>query len=79
MRLKFNSSVKVESHGAKLTSDAWTLPYRELDDRFGLTQFAPRTLVDARKGKRAFSWTSGHRSTELRRLHRAAAYRSQVW
>ena len=51
LRLKFDSSLKLEFHGAMVTSDAGLLAYRELDEQFGLTRFAAHKLVDARRGK----------------------------
>jgi len=50
LRLAFDSRLKLEFHGAKITTDAGLLACRELDQRFGLTQSAAWKLVDARTG-----------------------------
>ena len=47
----FDSSVKIRFVGAKVSSDAGLLAYRELDERLGLTQMAAEELWDLRWGK----------------------------
>ena len=51
LRVKFDPSVKLEFHGAKVTSDGGLLVYRELDEALGLTTLAENFLRDTRTGK----------------------------
>lgn len=50
LRVAFDGSVKLEFHGAKITSDAGLLVYRELDDAFDLTASTADQLTDVRTG-----------------------------
>tara|TARA_B100001013_G_C24317899_1_gene327474 strand:- start:35 stop:502 length:468 start_codon:yes stop_codon:yes gene_type:complete len=51
LRVQFDSSVKMEFHGAKLTSDGGLIVYRELDEVLGLTTLAEEVLQDSRTGQ----------------------------
>ena len=51
LRVKFDAQLKLEFHGARITSDAGLLAYRELDQALGLTRFTDDKLTDVRTGK----------------------------
>ncbi len=50
LRLDFNTSVRLEFRGARVSSDGGLLAYRELDEKLGLTANAATSLVDTRRG-----------------------------
>src|SRR5216684_4243391 len=50
VRLSFNPKLRVEFHGATVTSDAGLLLPRELDEHLGLSALIDRYLSDPRTG-----------------------------
>ena len=50
LRVEFDRSLKVEFHGANVTSNAGLLAFRELDEALGLTDMVAELLVDTRTG-----------------------------
>jgi len=51
LKLQFDPKVRLEFHGATITSDAGLLPCRELDDALGLTDSADIYLHEGRTGR----------------------------
>lgn len=50
LRVGFDSQIKLEFHGASVTSDAGLVAYRELDEALGLTALADDSFRDPRRG-----------------------------
>ena len=50
-QLSFNSSLKVDFQGARVTSDGGLILVRELDECLGLSALMERHLTDSRRGK----------------------------
>ncbi len=51
LRVQSDGRLKLRFHGAKITSDAGLLAFRELDEAFRLTENAVAVLSDQRHGK----------------------------
>jgi Transposase DDE domain group 1 len=50
-QLSFNSALRVDFQGARVTSDGGLILVRELDERLGLSALMERHLIDSRRGK----------------------------
>ena len=50
-QLSFNSSLKVDFQGSRVTSDGGLVLVHELDERLGLSELMDRHLSDSRQGK----------------------------
>ena len=51
-QLSFNSALRVEFQGTRVTSDGGLILVRELDERLGLSELMDRHLSDSRDGPR---------------------------
>ncbi len=51
LRVQFDGKLKLEFHGANVTSDAGLLAFRELDEALRLTEKGSTLLSDCRQGK----------------------------
>jgi hypothetical protein len=51
LRVDFDRRIKLEFHGARITSDGGLLAYGELDHAVGLLDMAAAALSDGRRGK----------------------------
>ena len=51
LRVGIDSRIKLEFHGAAITSDAGLVAYRELDVALSLTEMADEVLRDSRQGQ----------------------------
>jgi hypothetical protein len=59
LRVGFDRALRLEFHGAKVTSDAGLLAYRELDEALDLTEVAGQQIEEWRTGKNTRHSTVG--------------------
>jgi len=52
LNIHFNGKIKLEFHGARLTSDGGLLAYRELDETLGLFESVPPAIYDNRTDRK---------------------------
>jgi hypothetical protein len=65
----FNSSLKVDFQGSRVTSDGGLILVRELDERLGFGELAEQHLMDSRRGKNTqFPFTDLLRQSVCSRL-----------
>jgi hypothetical protein len=50
-QLSFNSSLRVDFQGSRVTSDGGLMVVRELDERLGFSELIEQHLIDSRRGK----------------------------
>ena len=50
-QLSFNSSLRVDFQGSRVTSDGGLILVRELDERLGFSELIAQHLTDSRRGK----------------------------
>src|SRR5712691_8963803 len=50
-RLSFNTSLKIDFQGSRITSDGGLILVRELDERLGFGELIAQHLTDSRRGK----------------------------
>ena len=51
LRVQFDARLRLKFHGAKVTSDAGLLAFRELDEALGLSHLAQSMLAETRTGR----------------------------
>ncbi len=51
LQVAFEGSLRLEFHGAKVTSDAGLLAYRDLDEALGVFDSVPSVFHDSRTGR----------------------------
>jgi hypothetical protein len=50
-QLSFNSALRIDFQGSRVTSDGGLIVVRELDERLGLGELIAQHLTDSRRGK----------------------------
>ena len=80
LRVHFNRRLRLDFHGARITSDAGLLACRELDDALGLTVRAPAHLQEIRHGRNVqHELVAGYEDTnDAERLARDPAMQAVV-
>ena len=66
LRVAFAHRIKLEFHGARITSDGDLLAYPELDEVLGLTDIAQLGHLEAAARSRAEAWQGRHTSARDR-------------